>query len=116
MEEIVAGMQEATQELRAQLETAQISLADAERGVAGLQTEKETICTSIQLVNSRKDSAIKNLALTEEKVSKCVNERAELQNKVAEAMRIKKAAEATSQKLQSRIKTLQQQELQIQSR
>jgi uncharacterized protein (DUF3084 family) len=116
VEEIMAGMQDATRELRSHLEVAQINLADAERGISGLQTEKETICTSMQLASTRKDTANKNMLAAETKLTNCAEEHANLQGKVVELNVSKRAAESNAQKLQLKLKSLQQQELQIQSR
>jgi chromosome segregation ATPase len=116
IEEIMSSMQEGTREYREQLVTAQVALADQERSVAGLQTEKEQIATNIHLTNARKDNASKSLAAAETKLANCVQEQGNMQAKVQEVNNNKRQSEGNQQKLQTQLKTLQQKELQLQSR
>ena len=62
------GLREATQELRTKLESAQEEVAAAERGVSGLQTEKEAVLTSMSLIRSRMEAMEKATTVAEEKV------------------------------------------------
>ena len=51
VEEIMESLKETTLGLRADLEDAQTKLTEAERGIASLQTEKDSISTSIELIH-----------------------------------------------------------------
>jgi len=70
VDEIMNGMQEATAALREQLETANANLIAAERGIASLQTEKETVLMKLQLANSRVDAVTKQVFGCKEMLSK----------------------------------------------
>jgi hypothetical protein len=53
LDDVMAGLEESTKGLRGELETCQIALTAADRNVAELQTQKESLETAIELVQSR---------------------------------------------------------------
>lgn len=69
LQEIMDGLRDATKDLRDKLEATQIELGDAERGVSGQQTEKETVQLNINIINERVENINKNLAQSREKLS-----------------------------------------------
>lgn len=75
LEEIMQGLSGATTALRAQLEEVQGRLADADRKVASLVTEKEGIEMSAQLIKSRADTAAKTLNANQNKLNQLTDER-----------------------------------------
>ena len=114
--EIMSGLQEATKELRVQLEGAQIELANAERGVAGFQTEKEAVAMSAQLVHTRVESAAKALSSAQEKIAKLQEERVNLQQKVQSVAQSTRANEQKVTAVTSDIDALKQRETKLQTR
>jgi structural maintenance of chromosome 4 len=74
LDEIMQGLSAATASLRSNLEDVQGRLADAERKVSTLQTEKETVQTALQLQHSRASNAAKNLAGLKDKLQKLSND------------------------------------------
>ncbi|KAJ1435269.1 RecF/RecN/SMC [Ochromonadaceae sp. CCMP2298] len=70
LETIMEGLQEATKELRASLETAQTQLLVQEKAVASLLTEKELAQSAASLLQARANSATKAAAATQEKLAK----------------------------------------------
>lgn len=67
VETIMSGLQEATLELRRGLEGPNERLIAAERVVSAIQTEKEKVCTELDLLLSRRDLAVKAKVSLEEK-------------------------------------------------
>ena len=76
------GLQESTQGLRSTLEGVQIQLMEQEKAVASLQTDKESVQTSLNLLHTRSQNAIKSKILLEDKLNKLVNDRNIMVNKV----------------------------------
>ena len=116
VDEIMSGLQEATSELRLQLESAQVELADAERGVSGLQTEKESVQTSIQLVQSRVQGAAKAIAAAEEKIAAFTEQRAAMLTRMQQNNAEKRGVEGKDVELRAQIESLTAKELKLQSR
>ena len=85
IDDIMSSMQDATAELRSQLETVNANLIAAERGVASLQTEKETVTTKLQLAQSRSDNAAKAVKSSEEKISKLKADRVTAEARISAA-------------------------------
>ena len=110
VEQIMAGMREATTELRAQLEGAQEQLADAERDIAAFQTDKETVSTAIDLVKSRAANATVQLQKLTAKREKIVQEREEAAQRVNVAGEEKGALEREVQELEIRLLALEDEE------
>ncbi len=75
VDEIMTGLHAATAELRQKLEEAQVTLAAAERDVAGLQSKKEAVLTQIQLTESRRENAAKAIVIAKEKQAKLQQEK-----------------------------------------
>lgn len=75
LDEIMQGLSGATTALRDQLEVVQGKLADADRKVASLVTEKESVEMSAQLVRSRAAAAAKTLAANQNKLDRLNEER-----------------------------------------
>ena len=84
LQEIVDSLRESTEDLRRSLETSQGNLAAAEKAVAGLQTEKESVQMSINLLQSRSEKAIQELSSCEEKLSKLAVEKSSLDIRAAD--------------------------------
>lgn len=81
---IMEGLQEATQELRQKLEVAQGQLMVQEKAVASLQTEKESVETTVTLLQARATNAAKSRAATEEKLAKLRTDQQALSTKAGE--------------------------------
>lgn len=116
LEEIMEGLQEATKELRASLEVSQSKLADAERAIASLQIEKESVSMSIKLLQSRAENATKSIAALEEKVSKANSERSVTQLKITGAGKEKADIEAKIVAIQREIDSKVDEEVKLQSK
>ena len=69
LQEVMDNLRESTKELRDKLEVSQAELADAERAVSGLSTEKETVAMAQKLIHSRLENTLKGIATAEEKLA-----------------------------------------------
>ena len=114
LEAIMEGLQGATVALRENLEGAQSKLADAERSIAGLQTDKEAIMTSIQLLNSRAENAMKQMQATEDKLHKISVEKAALHSSIASSDKDNAALVARAKVLSGLIDAKEQEEVSLQ--
>eukprot|EP01038_Epipyxis_sp_PR26KG_P006389 gene6389-8798_t len=88
LDEIMQSLSGSTQGLRDQLEAAQIRLADSDRSVASLQTDRDSLNMSIKLLNARADKANADLTLCTDKLQKISNERVLSQNKLKELKKL----------------------------
>lgn len=82
VEQIMDSLKETTLGLRADLETAQTNLTEAERGIASLQTEKDSLSTSIELINSRVKKATDNHGKLVKKRGELLEERKTTESKL----------------------------------
>ena len=110
------GLRDATSELRGQLESAQSELGEAERGVSGLSTEKESIQMSIKLVNTRIDTVDKEIIRTQEKLNTLQKEGEEARLKLGQLSNDKKGCDKEVPILQARLLALSREEEALQER
>lgn len=94
LDEIMNGMQEATKPLRETLEGKLVELGVAEKAVSSFQTDKETVQTSLQILESRASTATRNISSSQEKLVTLAKEKASLIEKVADISTRKNAATA----------------------
>ena len=80
--EIMAGLQEATQPLREKLEVVQISLGEAEKNVASIQSNKEVINTRIQLTQNRLLTATNSMNSVNEKLQSLESEKKSMEDQL----------------------------------
>lgn len=114
VDEILQSMQQATKGLREQLESARVDLAEAERGVASLNTEKESLVTRMQLLQGRAAAAAKNMGATEDKIAKLVSERAATEAKISGQAEEKRSLEAQIAAVTAQIRDKEAEEIRIQ--
>lgn len=69
LEKIMDTLQESTASLREDLEGVAEKLSECDRAVSGFQTEKESIQTSIELIQERSQNINKSLAAAETKIT-----------------------------------------------
>ena len=69
LEKIMDTLQESTASLREDLEVVTEKLSECDRTVSGFQTEKESIQTSIELIQARSHNINKSLAVAENKIA-----------------------------------------------
>eukprot|EP01035_Chromulina_nebulosa_P018767 gene18767-24534_t len=84
IDEIMSGLQEATKSHRERLEATQISLADSERGISGLITEKEALATKLSIIKSRVESVNSNITNTSTKITSLQDEMTRLTTLIAD--------------------------------
>ena len=116
LQEVLDGLRDATSELRGQLESAQSELGEAERGVSGLSTEKESIQMSIKLVNTRIDTVDKEVIRTQEKLNTLQKEGDEARLKLGQLGNEKKGCDKEVSLLQARLLALSREEETLQER
>jgi chromosome segregation ATPase len=115
LETIMEGLRGSTQELRAQLEQAQVRLAEAEKAVAVLQSESESVSMASKLQRTRAEQAQQEVVDITEKISKFSAEKA-----AAEKLVVELEAEASTgvalraQSLRETIAQCEQQEIELQ--
>jgi structural maintenance of chromosome 4 len=116
LEEIMTNLKETTAELRVELETAQTSLTDAERGISSLQTEKDGVSTSIDLIRSRVKKATENSAKLIKKRNDLKEERKSTESNLKNSEKERKSIESSISELESSIERLADDETNLQAR
>jgi structural maintenance of chromosome 4 len=114
LEEIMQGLSGATAALREELETVQGGLADADRRVASLQTEKEGFETSVQLQKARAATAAKTLAANQCKLDKLSAEQASFTTRMQAIQGESEAAGATIAQAEDEVSQLKVLETRLQ--
>ncbi len=82
LDAIMQSIKGDTEALRGDLDLAQGRLAEAEKSVSSLQTEKESTLTAIQLLQSRSDENNKRLNATRDKLAHLLTERDSTQKRI----------------------------------
>ena len=90
LDEIMVSLQEGTAELRTQLEGKQAELFQVQGSVAGIQTEKEAVATTLALTQGRSQKATKACSDAQARLSKL-----EAENKASLAKKTHAAATIT---------------------
>ena len=116
LDEIMKGLRDATESLRGDLEEAQVKLADAERGISSLQTEKETVSTSMQLLNDRAENAAKTIQTSEDKKKKIIVDRTATQEKISALKKESADKQSKVTQLQKEIDTREKEEIDLQKK
>jgi len=116
LDEIMKGLRDATEGLRGDLEEAQVKLADAERGISSLQTEKETVSTSMQLLNDRAENASKTIQASEEKKKIIMVDRHSTQDKISALKKESNEKQSKITQLQKDIDTHEKEEIDLQKK
>ena len=116
LDEIMKGLRDATESLRGDLEEAQVKLADAERGISTLQTEKETVSTSMQLLNDRAENASKAIQASEEKKKKIMVDRNSTQEKISALTKESNEKQSKISQLQKDIDAYEKEEIDLQKK
>lgn len=116
LDEIMKGLRDATESLRGELEEAQVKLADAERGISSLQTEKETVSTSMQLLNNRAENASKSIVASEEKKNKINVERTQTRDKISSLKKESSEKQSKITELRKEIDSREKEEIDLQKK
>lgn len=115
LSKIMESLQEGTADLRAALEAGQQRLAESEKAASEVQSEKDLVSNSIQLIRSRPEKVLKTLAITEEKYQTLQKSRETEQAKLQAATRYETDIfRPQQQKLTATLNQVEQQEKQLQ--
>jgi len=115
VDEIMSGLQEATSDLRVQLEVEQEKLCGAERDVAKFQTEKESITTACTLAKSRVANVVDALAKIANKRDNIVLERETNIARIGTAQSELDSLESSVVELETTFKRCEEEEIKLQS-
>ena len=115
VDEIMSGLQEATSDLRVQLEVEQEKLCSAERDVAKFQTEKESITTACTLAKSRVANVVDALAKLANKRDNIVSERETNSARIGTAQSELDSFESSVVELETTFKRCEEEEIKLQS-
>jgi structural maintenance of chromosome 4 len=75
MNQLMESLQDATKDLRSELEQEKFKLSEAEKSVSSLQSERDLIENGIKLVQSRAEGANKNIQALQEKLDTASEEK-----------------------------------------
>jgi chromosome segregation ATPase len=115
LQAVIDGLREATQDLRNQLEDKQAELAEAERSVSGLSTEKETIEMSKTLLMNRVQTARERVSSLEQKLVMVSEEKTKAEEKIIERRNETKKLKKEETNLTSAVENTITQESQLEA-
>ena len=116
VEGIMEGLKEATAELRTELEVAQTGLTEAERGIASLQTESDTVRTSSDLIKKRVHKATNAVEKLKKKLVEVKEEQDATNVNVKNAETDHASLKAEIEQLEATVHMLSEDETSLQSR